>query len=506
MNGVLGMGELLLDTPLNEEQTDYLSVLNQSARALMEIINDILDFSKMEAAKLQLEPIAFELEHLVYDACKLLSPNATKKGLDLVVDYSPDCYCRLVGDPGRLRQILLNLLNNAIKFTAEGYVLIGVDCRKSGAQQMTLRFQIKDTGIGIASHVLPNLFQAFTQADASTTRRFGGTGLGLAICKQLVELMGGDIGVSSEQGKGSTFHFTLTLPLASESDMVAEESLIGVRTLLLGTTEVSQKSLNSQLVLLQLEVVTTFDSREIVEMLKSAAKTGESYQLIIIDEQALDSSTFDLANQIRSNEVSANLPLILLTSLAQQGAGKEAERAGYTAFLTKPVNLGTLRHALAQALTISGEESENVPLITRHTLEERIVNKPSERALLAGKILLVEDVLVNQKVAVGMLKKLGFDIDVATNGREAVSRVSDESYDLIMMDCQMPEMDGYEATKLIRELEQRDEQRTPIIALTANVKEEGSDRCYAAGMDDFLAKPFTLEELQEKIACWLSSD
>ena len=505
MNGVLGMSELLQDTELDDEQRECLTILNQSAHALMVIINDILDFSKMEAGKLELEPIAFGLEHLVYDACKLMLPNANEKGLELVIDYSPDCYCRLVGDPGRLRQIILNLVSNAIKFTSEGHVVIEVHCLGVTEGQMVVRFQIVDTGIGMKPDAIANIFESFTQAENSTTRRFGGTGLGLTICKQLVELMGGEIDALSEVGKGSTFYFTVTLPLSAESGLNAEESLVAVRTLILGTTEMSQKTLSSQLALLQMEVVSTFIESEIVTMLESAAKTGEPYQLVIIDEQSLDNRVFDLANQIRSNDIFADLPLILLTSLTQQGAGKEADRVGYSAFLTKPVSLDSLQQALAQAMSQSRGENEHAPLITRHSLKEAKLAKPLASEMQNKKILLVEDVLVNQRVAVGMLKNLALDVDIASDGREAVTRFSQTTYDLVLMDCRMPGMDGYEATRLIREMEQWDERHTPVIALTANVESEDSERCYASGMDDFLSKPFTIEELQEKVSCWLGN-
>ena len=505
MNGVLGMSELLQDTELDDEQHECLTILSQSAHALMVIINDILDFSKMEAGKLELEPISFGLEHLVYDACKLMVPNANEKGLELVIDYSPECYRRVVGDPGRMRQVILNLVSNAIKFTAEGHVVIEVGCLGITEQQMIVRFQVTDTGIGINPDAITDIFQSFTQADNSTTRRFGGTGLGLAICKQLVELMDGEIDVLSEEGKGSTFYFTVTLPLSPEKEVIAEESLVGVRTLILGTTEMSQKTLGSQLALLQMEVVSTFDSNEIPTMLESAVKTGEPYQLVIIDEQSLDNRVFDLANKIRSYETFSDLPLILLTSLTQQGAGKEADRVGYSAFLTKPVNFGSLQQALAQAMAQSRGENEHAPLITRHSLEESMLAKPLDCVIQNKKILLVEDVVVNQRVTTGMLKKLELDVDVANNGREAVTLFSQEEYDLVLMDCRMPEMDGYEATQLIREMEQKEGRHTPVIALTANAKGDASQRCYASGMDDFLSKPFTIEALQEKISCWLGA-
>ncbi|MCF6282754.1 MAG: response regulator [Candidatus Polarisedimenticolaceae bacterium] len=510
MNGVLGMSDLLQDTTLDEEQREYLSILHQSARSLLNIIDDILDFSKMEAGKLELEPIAFELEHLVYDATKLLSTNAKNGGIELVIDYSPACYCRLLGDPGRLRQVILNLINNAIKFTPQGHIMVKVSRLNKSEREALIKFEISDTGIGIEADVIPRLFQSFTQADASTTRKYGGTGLGLAICKQLIELMGGDIGVESKKGVGSTFHFSVSLPIASESQLAPEKSLMSVRVLLLCATEMGLKALQGQLKLLQLEVVSTFDNSEMVPILASADEQGEPIQLIVIDEQALDNRVFDLAVQIRSDAVSAKIPLILLTSLAQKGVGKEACRAGYSAFLTKPVNLGTLQRALAQvmSLTDDGDDKER-QLITRHSVKEDTTATKTTTdvmPMLSGKVLLVEDLPVNQKVALGMLKKLGLEVDVANNGREAVSQFSQGKYQLVLMDCLMPEMDGIEAAQKIRALEPRDAKRTPIVALTANSKDDDVARCYAAGMDDFLCKPFTFKELQESINSWITSD
>jgi len=503
MNGVLGMSDLLQDTELDEEQSEYLTILHQSARSLLNIINDILDFSKMEAGKLELEPITFELEHLVYDATKLLSTNAQNRGIELVIDFSPDCYSRLVGDPGRLRQVMLNLINNAIKFTPKGHVLVKIKRLDNSKEQACIEFQVIDTGIGIAPATIPRLFNSFTQADASTTRRYGGTGLGLAICKQLVELMGGEISVESEEGVGSTFHFTLSLPIDLQHKLVAEKSLLGVRTLLLSATEVGQRALKSQLTLLKIEVVSTFDSDEIALMLKRANELGEPFQLIIIDEQVLDSRVFDLAEQIKLAPISANIPLILLTSLAQKGVGKEAYRAGYSALLTKPVNLGTLQRALSQVMSLSYNEQSS-QLITQHSVKESPTSNSLKNVHFSGRVLLVEDLLVNQKVAIGMLKKMGLEVDVAVNGREAVNCFSEDKYKLILMDCLMPKMGGLEATQLIRVLD-KGEKQTPIVALTANIKDEDVECYYAAGVDDYLCKPFTYAELQEKISRWITS-
>jgi signal transduction histidine kinase/CheY-like chemotaxis protein len=504
MNGVLGMSDLLQDTALDEEQSEYITVLHQSARSLLKIINDILDFSKMEAGKLELDPISFELEPLVYDATKLLSTNAVNGGIELVVDYSPECYLRLVGDPGRLKQVMLNLINNAIKFTPQGHVLIEVSRLDQSKESAQIVFQITDTGIGIAPGVIPTLFNSFTQSDASTTRKYGGTGLGLAICKQLVELMDGEISLESKEGLGTTFYFTLSLPIDTAYQLIPEKSLLGQRTLLLSSTEVGRRALQSQLMLLKMEVVSISLSSEMDEMLQSAEEAGEPFQLIIVDQQALDGYVFGMAEEIKAKSFASTIPLILMTSLAQKGGGKEAYAAGYSGFLTKPVNLATLQRALSQVVS-QPQKGQPSQLVTKYSVNEQRLPKESERPQLGGNILLVEDLLVNQKVALSMLKKMGFKVDVAVNGREAVSQSAEKVYDLILMDCLMPEMGGVEATQLIRSSEQ-DTNQVPIIALTANTVEDDVAGYYAAGMNDFLSKPFTFEELQEKIVSWITSD
>jgi PAS domain S-box-containing protein len=503
MNGVLGMAELMRDTQLSEEQQEYLKIINQSGRALLTVINDILDFSKVEAGKLELEPIAFDLEAAARDVMQLLIAKAEEAGLELVLDYAADCPRHLVGDAGRTRQILLNLVNNAIKFTEKGHVLTTIDCVRQHEQTVQVRIGVTDTGIGITSDDRAKLFRSFTQADASTTRRFGGTGLGLAISKHLVELMGGEIGVDSTPGEGSTFWLTLSLPVAAAPEPPAMAQLQGLRALVVDDSPINQRVLKAQLESFQMEVDVSGEAEQAMSQLSAISPTDPLYDLIVLDHQLPGMDGEQFACLLQQHPRLARIPMVLLTSVGQMGDVRRFKEAGFAAYLTKPVETQLLRQTLASVL--HGQERDtNEPPITQHQPAQS--NKPAGRRLpqFSGRILLVEDVPANQKVALSMLKKLGLRPDVATTGKEAVEISQQADYDLIFMDCQMPEMDGYEATAAIRACERMQGRHVPIIALTANALNDERQRCLQSGMDDYISKPFERDHLMSALLQWLS--
>jgi PAS domain S-box-containing protein len=501
MNGVLGMAELLADTPLNGEQREYLGLIRQSGQALLAIINDILDFSRVEAGRLQLEPLAFDLEQAVYDVARLLGPGAEAKGLELVVDYRAGCPRRLVGDPGRLHQILTNLVGNAIKFTERGHVLIEVACGRVQAQQVPLEMRVCDTGIGIAEADQARLFQSFSQADGSTTRRYGGTGLGLAICRRLVELMGGQIGVQSRRGEGSTFRVSLTLPLAGLAPPLPQAPLEGVRVLVVDDNPVNRRVLEGQLGELDMRVQSATRADAALQALRSSVAEGDAFAVAVLDHRMPRLDGEQLARAIRAEADLAQLRLVLLTSAGEKGDAQRFRRAGFAAYLSKPVQSDVLRHALAGVLGLT-RQGEEAPLITRHLVVEE-TRRVGEETSFRGRVLLVEDVLANQKVAGSMLRRQGLEVTVVSNGQEAVQLSSEGGFDLIFMDCQMPVMDGYAATRRIRARERATGGHVPIVALTANALAAERRKCLNAGMDDHIAKPFDRKDLVTALERWL---
>jgi len=504
MNGVLGMAQLLAETELDLEQQDYVQTILLSGDGLLTVINDILDFSKIEAGRMSLDPIAFDMERSLYDVARLLQPKANEKLIELVVSYDPHCPRQLVGDAGRIRQILLNLAGNAIKFTQQGYVLIqlsGDDMTEAG--QVSLRLVVKDTGIGISEAACRQLFQSFTQADASTTRRFGGTGLGLAISKRLVELMGGEVGVESEEGKGSTFWVRLTLPVAESVPHLDQESLAGKRVLIVDDLDVNRRILLGLLGHDQMQVVAAESGPDALDRLRAASREGIPFDLVVSDFMMPDMDGEALIRAMRADPdpMIATVPSVLLSSSGKKGDARTYAEMGFSGYLAKPVQAETLRQVLSTVLGMHGAVVKADELVTRHLVEE---NEPSHCQgpyKLIGRILLAEDVPTNQKVAQLMLARFDLSADLAANGREALDLWSRGAYDLILMDCQMPEMDGYSATGEIRSREQG--RHTPIIALTANALAGERQKCLDAGMDDFLSKPFKAQELGEVLSRWL---
>ena len=501
LNGVIGMTSLLLDTDLTSDQREYAETVRSSGDALLRVLNDILDFSKIEAGKLDLEVLQFDVRTVVEEVADLVAPRAHEKGLEVVTVVAPAVPAAVCGDPGRLRQVLLNLAANAIKFTEEGEVALGVGVDGGAAQgRVVLRFEVLDTGIGLTAEHQRQVFDSFTQADASTTRRFGGTGLGLAICRRLVTLMGGDLGVASEPGQGSRFWFTIEVARAPEPfvDVQADqESLGGLRALVVDDNDTSRRALVETLAGWGLQTAGTDGAGPALAMLHEAAHAGVPYAIAVVDEQMPGVDGLELARAISDDPVLGHTRVVLLASTGHRGAARAARRAGVDAYLTKPVRHSSLRDCLAMVIG-SERLSPPVPLVTRHTLAEA---ETEAEARARPHVLVVEDNPVNQRVATLMLERLGYRADVAADGAEAVESAGGMAYAAVLMDVQMPGMDGTEATRLIREREQG--ARVPIIAMTASAMENDEERCRAAGMDDFVAKPVKLESLALVLDRWL---
>ena len=510
MNGVIGMTGLLLDTDMTPEQRDYAETVRSSGESLLQIINDILDFSKNEAGKMELETIDFQPRTVVEEVLDLLAERAHSKGLELVSVFDANLPAVVQGDPGRLRQILTNLGGNAIKFTEAGEVVVSVSCDDRGAggdaNRPVLRFAVTDTGIGIPEGARGSLFLPFSQADMSTTRRFGGTGLGLSISKQLVELMGGEIGVESTDGAGSTFWFTAGFE-RSNTVLAAEgplPELAGRRILIVDDNKTNRRILEHQVSCWGMVPTSAAGGAEALEQLAVAAETGLAFELAILDLHMPLMDGLQLAAAIKADARIASVPLVLLTSLGQRGHAAAAQAAGIAGYLTKPVREAHLKRCLATVLSggsaatdrpVGGAPRQLRPLVTRHTVSEG-------RSHAQARVLLAEDNEVNQRIAVKLLEKMGCRVDVAANGQRALDALEATNYDLVLMDCQMPEMDGFEATRAIRTREAGGP-RTPIVAMTANAMAGDRERCLDAGMDGYLAKPVRPDELAAEISRWL---
>ena len=490
MNGVLGMCQLLLDSNLSVEQRDLAETLAASSEALLSLLNDVLDISKIEAERLVLENVPFSLEELVESAIQLFGSKASEKALDLVAEVQSECAGLFVGDSARIRQILLNLLSNAIKFTTRGEVSLLV--RRLGLETggERLEFVIRDTGIGISPEDLPHLFAAFIQADSSITRRFGGTGLGLAICKRLIELMGGTIHVASTPNLGSTFTVQLVLPRSTDASLpptVPTEipNLGGRRALVVDDCATNRKLVRHLLEAWQGTVEEASSAAGALELMDDQTPTGRSYDLVFLDFQMPEMDGISLAVEIVRRSGRKAPPMVLLTSQADRPDREQLENAGIRACLFKPLRKLQFAECLAGILGARPQERTPVmqpppsPAMTHRTLP---ITKPF-------RVLVAEDNQVNQKVALLHLQKLGFQVDLAKDGREAIEAVRQQQYDLVFMDCQMPELDGLAATRFIRTVEQGTARRLPIIAMTAGTVLGVREECLAAGMDDYIAKP-----------------
>ncbi len=495
MNAIIGLNGLLLDTQLDDEQREYGKGVQNAADGLLGIINDILDFSKVEAGKLELETVDLDLGLLVEDVAALLGDAANAKAIELLVHFSPDVPPALRGDPTRLRQILLNLASNAVKFTSEGEVVLRARKVDETADEVRVRFEVTDTGVGIAAENLDRLFEPFSQADSSTTRRFGGTGLGLAIVKQLVDLMHGTIGATSTPGVGSTFWLELPMPKQDGVPLsrATVDALTLLRTLIVDDNATNRLILREQLGSWGMPSDDVDHAERALECMRAAAAAGEPYDVVVLDLNMPDVDGLELAHDIQADPALRGARLVLLSSSGRV-APDEATAAGLTATLTKPVRSSELFNCLVGGLTMTAPspvESAPPPVSTP--------------AAGRGRLLLVEDNSINQLVATRMLAKLGYEVDVAENGRVAVDATESFAYDAVLMDCQMPEMDGYQATAAIRRRE-GDARHTPIIAMTAAAMEGDRDVCLAAGMDDYIAKPVRAEVLTEVLERWIVAE
>ncbi|MCH7615040.1 MAG: response regulator [Nitrospinae bacterium] len=528
MNGVLGMTELLLDTPLTAEQLDYVESVRISGKNLLTIINDILDFSKIEGHKLSLEIIDFDLRTVVEEVMDLLAAQAQGKGLELVGLVYATVPSAVRGDPGRLRQILTNLVGNAVKFTSQGEVAVHVTSVEETEKDVVIRFDVTDTGIGLPPETQERLFQPFFQADGSTSRKYGGTGLGLAISKQLTEMMGGDIGIFSEPDHGSLFWFTVRLakqPVTS-SIMTPREDLQGLHICLVDDNGTNQMLLQHYTGIWGMRSETANDGPQALDRLRAAFDRGDPFDLAILDMQMTGMDGWALAQAMKGDSNLFSIQLVLLTSLGTPGDGRIAQETGFAAYLTKPVHESQLYHTLCLVMGKTNE-TENCPsppsrIITQHTLKE-------VQAQSRPRVLVVEDNPINQRLALRMLEKLGCRVDIVGNGKEAIDSVTQTSYQVVFMDCMMPEMDGCKATQEIRKREglgvkgdendsetshvspvtdhaSRITPHVPIIAMTANAIQGDREKCLEAGMDDYIAKPITSEVLATMLKRWVPDE
>jgi two-component system, sensor histidine kinase and response regulator len=494
MNGIIGMTELTLDTELRAEQREYLGLVKSSADALLSLINDILDFSKIEAGKLDLDPIPFHLRDSLDDTIKTLALRAHQKGLELACHILSEVPDALIGDPSRLRQIIINLVGNAIKFTHQGEVVVRVAIAQQTTEYATLHFTVTDTGIGIPKDKQQLVFEAFSQADNSTTRRYGGTGLGLAICSRLVAVMKGQLWVESEEGSGSTFHFTAHFGLQKEAPFAVATKL-GVDwhqlpVLVVDDNATNRRILEEVLTNWHLKPVVVEGSEQALLTLKQARASGRSFPLVLLDAQMPTMDGFTLAEKIKGDADLAGATIMMLSSAGQYGDAARCRELGIAAYLTKPVKQSELLHAILNVLDL-GVNNESPPqVITRHSLRE---------SRTRYHILLAEDNSVNQRLATRLLEREGHQVVVAGDGRAALATFEREAFDVILMDVQMPEMNGYEVTAAIRAKEQETGQHIPIIAMTAHAMKGDRERCLAAGMDGYIAKPVKAQELIETV-------
>lgn len=489
LNGILGMVNLLRTTPVNETQRQYLHTASSSCDTLLVIINDILDLSKIEAGRLELESISIDVITLVEDILDLLSERARGKKIELAAIFHPSVPSRLLGDPTRLRQILINLVGNGLKFTDQGHIALSVETVISASRPI-LRFEVRDTGIGIKPEVQSHLFQTFTQADSSTTRKYGGTGLGLAICRRLVEMMGGTIGVNSTFGQGSCFWFELPLLATEDSDSWTHLPTLHQRAVLIAAQDPAVAAcISSRLHRWNIRTQSVTSAQDTLLELKQSHTNGHSWDAVIFDEHLADADGLQLAYALVDHSDLADIPRLLLHSVGTRPTTETLKQSQIHRALAKPLRTRALHDNLAVALGLLSDTEIDFSTV----LDQIFCLDPNTR------VLLVDDNDINQQVGSTLLAKFGAKVDVVDNGRQAVDAVRSNEYDIVFMDCQMPEMDGYQATRAIREFNTR----ITIVAMTADILDDVRKRCSSAGMDDYLSKPVKLDELQAMLNKWL---
>lgn len=503
MNGVIGMADLLLDTALTPEQKDFAQIIRNSGDVLMGIINDVLDFSKIEAGKLDLEKIEFNMRVMLEEVNDLLSVRARQKGLEYVYMIDPHLPFWFKGDPGRIRQILTNLVGNAVKFTGRGEVSVNVNVESQNNRQVTVKFSVTDTGIGIPGDRQEFLFDAFSQGDSSTTRQYGGTGLGLTISKQLATMMDGTIGVESEVGRGSTFWFTIVLEKVKGPEQTKDSELKDIsdtRVLIVDAHPVNRTLFTVLLKRWGCRYREVENGQAALTELVAATKANDPYAMALIDMNMVPMDGVTLGRKIKQDPLVKNTHLIMLTSFARRGDAKKVEAAGFCGYLTKPIKSSQLYKCLLLVQERIGEEdrSSGQNLITRHSV--------AEHSRHPCRILLAEDNIINQKVALLVISKLGYYADAVADGKGAVEALTQIDYDMVIMDCHMPVMDGFEASRTIRQSEAVLNPQVPIVALTADVTKGIRKRCMEAGMNDYLSKPVEPEKLDEMFKAYLPNE
>ena len=501
LNGIIGMTDLALETELTREQREYLQTVKLSADALLNVINDVLDFSKIEAGKVDLEEVDFDLCACIEDALKTVALRADEKGIELLCEISPEVPALVKGDPCRLRQIVLNLIGNAVKFTHEGEVALNVQTEFLEDRTSTLHFTVSDTGVGIPSEKLESIFESFSQVDSSTTREYGGTGLGLTISRRLVQMMGGRVWAESVLGKGSTFHFTARLGESKASSVIktvvpASSELNGVRVLVVDDNRTNRRILEGILSRWGMHVSVASDGEEALAV-HSAAASADPFRLILTDMHMPKLDGFGFVERLKQSFDASTSTIMMLTSGGQRGDAQRCDQLGIAAYLLKPVRQSELRDAIGRVLSASAMKQKQA-LITRYSLREQV---GGGKAL---KILLAEDNLTNQKLAMRLLEKRNQSVTVVANGRDALDALEKEAYDLVLMDMQMPEMDGFEATGILREKEKKTGRRQPVVAMTALAMNGDRERCLAVGMDGYISKPIRPQELDDLLDKYLA--
>ncbi len=509
MNGVIAMAELLLKTDMQPNQRRYAEAIRCSGRALLTIIGDVLDYSKIEAGRLSIDPIPFDLEVAAGDVVELLAARAEEKGIALIMRYEPNAPRRLVADAGRIRQILMNLVGNAVKFTEKGYVLVNIECLGVRSGKAIMRIAVHDTGIGVPQDKLPHIFRQFAQGDTSTSRQYGGTGLGLAISHQLVTLMGGRIGVKSKENVGSRFRITLALDLDTQAaPHVLEQpvDLANVRTLVVDCNEVSQKVLVEQVMSWRMKTEAVSTAEQAVFTLRQAKQQGVPFQMVLVSHSPGALDAVKLGAAIKADAELGNAVLVMLTPAGQRGDAIRMSDIGFAAYLSGPLRQSEFLDALMRVWD-AHTRGESIGLVTRYTAPESreaaSQHRDFERQYINAHVLVAEDNPVNQEVAVEILKTIGCHVEIAGNGEDAVAMYARGSYDIVFMDCQMPKMDGYAATHEIRRREGEGE-HIPIIAMTAHALRGDREKCLAAGMDDYLAKPVSPDAVMDAVLRWFN--